>query len=43
VIPESEEADTSYNNDLNMAFDAIEKATWLSQDDYVEYLVLVQT
>jgi hypothetical protein len=28
----------NYNNDMNYAFDAIEKATWLSKDEYVDYM-----
>jgi hypothetical protein len=28
----------SYNNDMNQAFDAIEQATWLPQDEYVQYV-----
>ncbi len=27
-----------YNKDLKQAFDAIEKATWLSKDEYVQYV-----
>lgn len=35
---ESEETELSYNNDMNQAFEAIEQATWLPQDEYVEYV-----
>lgn len=36
--PRSTEICVSYNNDLNQAFEAVEKATWLSKDEYVEYV-----
>ena len=36
--PRSAEICVSYNNDLNQAFEAVEKATWLSKEEYVEYV-----